>query len=155
MNKKPQNSGPIKAVRVIHIGILGSTLILGGFIFLLVYRNYDALDINDPLTYIPLVAAVVLIPLANYLFNKSLRSRNQEDDLKSQLLTYQSAHIKRIALIEALGFISAIVSLVSNTLENYVIFVLCIAYLIVLFPTSTKIAERLELSQSERLQLEN
>ena len=155
MNKESQISGPIKAIRVIHIGILGSTLIFGGFIFLLVSRNYVALDLNDPLTYIPLTATVILIPLANFLFNNHLRSKNQEGELKSKLLTFQSAHIKRIALIEALGFISVIISLVTNTLENYIIFALTLVYLIALFPTSTKIAERLELSQSERLLLEN
>jgi hypothetical protein len=155
MNKESQSSGPIKAIRVIHIGILGSTLIFGGFIFLLVSRNYGALNLNDPLTYIPLTATVILIPLANFLFNKKLRSSIQERELKSKLLTFQSAHITRIALIEVLGFISVIISLVTNTLENYVIFILAIVYLIALFPTSTRIAERLELSQSERLQLEN
>ena len=134
---------------------MGSTLIFGGFIFLLVYRNYGSLDLTDPLSYIPLTLAAVLFPIANFLFTKELRSINKVGDLKNKLQAYQSAHIKRIALIEVVGFVSAIISLLTSTLENYLIFLLAIVYLTFFFPTSERVATQLELSQSERLRLDD
>lgn len=155
MKKELQISGPIKAIQIIHISILGSALIFGGFVFLLINPNSTLIDLDNLLTYVPTIAAIVLFPMSNILFNKKLQlGKSDVGELRSKFLVFQSAHITRIALIEILAFLSVITSLITNTLGNYILFIIAIVYLIGLYPTSNHVAEKLELSQSERLQLE-
>ncbi|WP_424961485.1 hypothetical protein [Ekhidna sp.] len=155
-SQTPKTSEPINAIRVIHFAILMGALIFGGLVFVLINASSTLTDSENLLIYVPIISALIALPASIKLFNNKIQDGIAPGvELKNKLMTFQSAHIIRIALLEAVALLSVITCLLTNTSVNFITFLLIIFYLVLLFPTSSRVAEHLHLSNSERIQLES
>ena len=155
MEQKPQISGQLKIIRIIHFAIMIGSIIFGVLIFfMLSSSDYAIMETDSPLVYVPILAAVVLVPIAHIMFTQKLKEAVKQDELRDKLFNFQTPQIIRLALLEAVALLAIVTCLLTNNMLNFITFIVVVGYMGILFPTSSRLAEYLQLSKEDREKLE-
>lgn len=154
MEVRPPSS--LKVISVIHWAITFVPLIFGGIV---VYINLtdpigELTEENKIFMYLPGALMIIAFPASQVVYKNYLKDKiGGTMELPSKLGLFQTAHLIRIAMIEAVALFSAVTCLVTGTLLNLGIFCIALIMLVLMAPTPFKVAEALHLSQQERNQL--
>ena len=103
---------------------------------------------NKNLFLIIAVASLATIPAGNMVFRKKMERIDQIPKAQ-RLETYQSAMIIRAAMTEASAFISIIGFMMTGVLYVFIPALISLVVMALFFPTRSKLASELNLSESE------
>ena len=108
------------------------------------------IDLDNPLSFLPIVFAAVLIPLSFFLFNSTLKQNLEgKSELSQKIAAFQTAHIIKIALLEGGSLFGIVASLSSNTYTGLVVFAVLLSAMLLSTPSVLKLAEKLNLTREE------
>jgi hypothetical protein len=150
------NLASLKAISIIHWAITFVPLIFGGVVL---YINLtdpigELSDENKILMYLPGGFMIIAFPASHVVYKNYLKDKiGGTIELRSKLGLFQTAHLIRIAMMEAVALFAAVTCLVTGNLLNLGIFCIALIMLVLVAPTPFKVAEALNLSQEERNQL--
>lgn len=108
------------------------------------------IDLDNPLSFIPIGFAIILIPLSSYMFNSTLKQNLLEKtELQQKLAAFQTAHIIKMALLEGGALFAVVASLSTNTYVNLIVFAVLLSIMLISTPSVFKLTETLNLTSQE------
>lgn len=142
----------LKTLKIIHFAIMGGPLLFATFtVFnLLSSDETQLIDTTNPLSYFPLLMAIVVIPVSNYMFSSTLKKGLEgQTELGMKLGSFQTAHIIKMALLEGCTLFALVGSFTTYTVANFGVFVVMFALMILSTPSAFKLVETLNLTPEE------
>ena len=100
--------------------------------------------------YMVVISAMILLWLSGVLFNSRISAIEQGSPLQERMVTYRSAAILRVALVEAAALIVITGYLLSGTVYYLLLAFVPLYFFVITFPKEEAIVEALELSYSEK-----
>ncbi len=152
-----QPSKALTTLKIIHWSITASPIAFAVISFYLISaEGMPALyDSANPITFIPIGLTLILVPMSSFLFKKTLATNlNGKTELAQKLSSFQTAHLMKIAILEAAALLALVVCFVTRTTLNYFTFGIPLLLLLLSAPSAFKITELLHLSQEETSELE-
>lgn len=149
-------------LKIIHIALFAGQLLFAVVAFV-VNKNSIHLDIkntsNDVFFLIVPPFAVSCIVLGTFLFKKQINQGPQNgnafsDSLSDKIKRYQTAFIQRAALMEGPSLFGIVIFLRTGNLLYIIISGCIMAYYLSLRPTIDTVADALQLSYEEKLELQ-
>ncbi len=143
----------IKTLSIIHFALLLGLLVFGGFtIFQLDSGITPAFDPSDILLLIYPVIVISVLVASKLIFKYLLAFAEKRTDLKSKLMSYQTALIIKFALIEGPAILGIVLSMITGNTAYIAIASVLIIYFLMQKPTANKIESDLNLRGEHRNQ---
>lgn len=150
------NNGPgpsVKNITIIHFALLAGMVLFAAVAFAVGKPFTTQINTTDPLLIAVPVLAVSCLFISNLLYKKFLAGAVEANDVPGKLVGYQTAFIIRNALIEGPALFAIVAFLLSGSVVFIAIAIALILYFFSLRPTKDKIAEELQLSYEQKLEL--
>jgi hypothetical protein len=146
----------IRGLKIVHLAITMSQIILIGLIFGLNSENTILIDKNFANNlYIIVPAAVLMLILTGRItYQQQLKKMLKQTDIKKKLTGFRTIHIIQIAFIEAAGLVCFIASFLSKNLLFVYGCGLLIIYLLTLIPSKKKLEKELQLDYNALNEIE-
>ncbi|AYL96923.1 hypothetical protein [Mucilaginibacter celer] len=155
INKQPANQSAaalVKTTIIIHLALTAGQILFAVVTFLIPKKPATGHS-NDMLIFIVPTLAVSCFAAGHLLFKKLLSNINSQSPLKAKLISYQSATIIRLALLEGPSLFAIVSFLITGNMVFIGIAGLIILYFIYLRPTRQKIEDDLNLGYDEKAEL--
>ena len=111
-----QNKSKLLYVSIIHYVLMFSVL----FFLIIVYYTLQQPSLNfvfdNVIDYIPLVYAIVMVVVHNFLYQKEVSKLNANLTAQEKWVKFQTAHLIRMALLEGAALFNVVFFLISNNL---------------------------------------
>ena len=147
MNTNNQEfSAELRALQIVHLALTAGMLFFGVVMLGLWYTgSIQAQPLAAKEIMIGICAAVfvAMVVLSRVVFKKKLEAL-QGKSLAGKLSTYRSALITRCAFLEATAFLSIALFYLNAYLELMIFPALTVLYMLVLFPTRTRVLDDLK-----------
>lgn len=153
MTFSPKES--LKTVRIIHFALMMGIIIFAMVVLFLIFNDEINSDPIPELDYVPWVCLVVAIPLSRVLFNQTVKPKLDGDmTLQEKLMTFQTGHIIRMAILEGCGLFSTVIAFVNQNPYNLIVVGLVIAFMASKIPSVMLLETELRLNSDERNQFD-
>lgn len=153
-NYGPSSKGPVKTMQLIHLALLAGQVMFGIVtLFITPASKFEYTNTNDVHIFIVPVFAIAMVAISRFLFSKLLAGAASADNLSSKLVSYQSALIVQLALIEGASLFGIVVYTISSNLLYLFISALLVVYFFFQRPTVQKITNDLNLSPEEAMEM--
>src|SRR6266481_8276443 len=154
-NYNPSPQAAAKMLPMIHLALLIGQVLFGTVVYNITPQKGFSFDGSaNPFIYLSLALAFGGFTAGNILFTKQLQKIEPESTLSQNLVTYQTAFIIRMALLEGPSLFSIVAYMLSGNLFFLAVFCLIILYFIFIRPTKDKIVNDLNLDYNEKAELE-
>lgn len=153
-NILPKNSATlVRTSTIIHLALLSGQAMFAFVMFSLSEQTAIKFDNNDPFTFIVPMFALGSIFISILLFKTLINKAVKAGSLTMKLTGYQTAAIVRMALLESAGLFSIVTYYIAGNFLFLLIAIFLMIYGIVLMPTVENIADNLQLSYDEKMEL--
>lgn len=153
-----KNRSFINQLIILHIALLAGMIMMAVMIVFLFQIGFEPVLSDQWENYLNyFIGLVMLSPLllAGHIFNKRVSDLSNVDQLKDKLIRFRSSFLIKLVLVEG----SVLLLLIFYFLSAYRFYLflsfLPMGYFISLFPRKEKIAEILDLTESEKEQLKH
>lgn len=150
----PNAAALVKTTAIIHMALATGQILFAAVTFIIPQKLADNKG-NDVLLLIVPIVAVSSFIIGHLLFKKLLSNIKTESPLKAKLLSYQSATLVRLALLEAPSLFAIVSFMLTGKMVYMGIAALIVLYFIYLRPGKQKIEDDLNLDYDEKTQLVN
>ena len=154
INKQPANQSAaalVKTTIIIHMALAAGQILFAAVTFLI--QKPSTGTNNDMLIFIVPAITVTSFAAGHLLFKKLIGNINSQSPLKAKLISYQSATLIRLALLEGPSLFAIVSFLITGKLVFIGIAAAIILYFIYLRPTKQKIEDDLNLGYDEKAEL--
>lgn len=149
--------GFLKSLTIIYTALLIGASLFSAFAVSMpqLPRHYNLDGLDLPLLSVAGFLFVSSQGIAAYLFNQRLQVARNTPDSDSKLNIYRAAFIVKMALLEGPVMFASVTTLITGNVLGTGLAVLGLLSMLFQKPGITGIADALNLSREERLQLEN
>jgi len=146
----------LKSLTIVHWALVAPVVGMGAFVLYLNSTSPvgEAEDIAV-FQYLPGGSLIFLWPSSLFIYQRLVRAIPENLSLDQKLLRFQSAHLVRMAAIEVVGMLAAVVSFVTTTNENLLIIAIVFGLFFSNQPTKQRIVQDLKLNQGEQVELDS
>lgn len=140
----------IAAIRVVHVGLMITLVSFAAVTIYIMESNTLPAQNNAIFRYLPIAALIIVYPLSAYIFTKNVKKiQKQTIDLKSKLMRYQAAHIIRCGILEIAAILGLVISMITGTSLNFIVWAVVMVVFVMQFPTTNSIASRISATKEE------
>lgn len=141
----------LKTLKTIHWSLVAGLSLFAAVVIFQLGGNDESKFVDDEIImiFIPGIMAIFLIPAAQFLFKRQLSALREKKTLSEKLIGYQSAHIIKVGMLEAVGLTALVISLVTFTTINIYVFVIVLIFMAGSAPTAFRLGDKLGLSREE------
>lgn len=145
----------VRTINIIHMALLAGPAMFALVTFSISELTTVKFDQGDPFLFIVPLMAVAAFFVSNFLFKTLLKKAINAADLRGKLSNYQIAIIVRMALIESVMLFGIVTYNLTGNFLFLLITMVLIVYGVVIRPTIEGIADDLQLSYDEKMQLKS
>ncbi len=139
----------LSTLRILSVAMAGSILIFTTTIVILQLEETQTIEEHTIIyRYIPYFFSFISIPISTLLFKNTIGKRTG-NSLKEKLIAYRSAHILRVALLEAPGLLAGAMFSISGDWIALIPAPIALLFILLNIPTSDRIIQELELEGNE------
>jgi membrane-associated HD superfamily phosphohydrolase len=147
-----KHGAAFKALQIIHGALCtGITLFILLSFFKAQNKHADIQPGDSPLLYIAIAIALALVFFSHFIFYKHLVQIDFSTPLKDRLMQYQTACIKRFALLEGAAIINVVSFLLSGSYISLIIAVTILLHMVAKRPTKPNVIAALQINYPETL----
>ena len=142
-----------QSLKIIYIALLTGMLIIGGVFVFLNMEGQSGDDIHSLNNILQYIVPIIILGgiLGGLMISRNrLKSIKEKQNVKEKLGDYRAVFILRLALLEGPAMMALIVYFLTGNYLYLVYTGLVIVVYLAYIPSKSKIANELELSQSER-----
>ncbi len=139
-----------KKLSILYFALLGGQLLFAGVVYFLLSPAPTTFDDGGTFLYIVPAVAVSCVIMSNFLFKNLLNSAKNKSDLSDKFMSYQTAVLVRLALLEAPVLLAIVAYLLTGRLGLLGVGALVILFYLTVRPSKAKAAQELGLSPSEQ-----
>jgi hypothetical protein len=146
----------LKTIGVIHLALILGQVMFG--VLIICQTRQSILFIpkaNDPFFIVAIILTITAIAGGTFWFKQNIDNATSKYSLKQKLMAYQTAFIKRFALLDGASLFAIVVSSVRGNLFYLLIAGAIILFMLVLRPTKDKIENDLNLSYDDKMQFDS
>jgi hypothetical protein len=146
----------LKTIGVIHLALILGQVMFG--VLIICQTRQSILFIpkaNDSFFIVAIILTITAIAGGTFWFKQNIDNATSKDSLKQKLMVYQTAFIKRFALLDGASLFAIVVSSVRGNLFYLLIAGAIILFMLVLRPTKDKIENDLNLSYDDKMQFDS
>jgi hypothetical protein len=145
----------VRNINIIHMALIAGQAIFAFVMFTQSQQTTIKLDKQDGFIFIIPVFAVGSFVISNFLFKKLIAKTINVNDLNGKLANYQIAANVRIALLESASLFAIVTYNLTSNFLFLLIAMLLMIYGVIIRPTVETIADDLQLSYDEKMQLKS
>ena len=142
---------------IIHSALGMSVLVVGAVFYFLIEsgQSPDVGGFPEFIIYFPVFFLVITLMVSRMVFTNQVKKMDRDTSLKHKLEIFFVGHIVRVALFEASGILAAVICFITGNTLNMIVVLTVVLFFFMLRPTENRIAMDLNLSASDRDELEN
>jgi hypothetical protein len=155
ISKQPLNQSAaqlVKTTSIIHLALTAGQILFAAITFIIPKKPTTNTG-NDMLIFIVPVMAISCFAAGHLLFKTLLDKIDVQSPLKAKLISYQSATIIRLALLEGPSLFAIVSFMLTGNMVFIGIAAAIILYFIYLRPSKQKIEDDLNLGYEEKAEL--
>ncbi|MFD0749399.1 hypothetical protein ACFQZS_04550 [Mucilaginibacter calamicampi] len=145
----------IRTINIIHLALIAGQALFALVAFTNSQQTTVKFDEHDQFTFIIPGFAIASFLISNFLFKTLIAKAVNLPDLLSKLTGYQTALIVRMAALEAISLFAIVTYILTSNFLFLLISVILMVYGVIIRPTVDKIADDLQLSYDEKMQLQH
>lgn len=145
----------VRNINIIHMALIAGQAIFAFVMFTQSQQTTIKLDKHDGFILTIPVFAIGSFFISSFLFKKLIAKTINVNDLNGKLANYQIAAIVRIALLESASLFAIVIYNLTGNFLFLLIAILLMIYGVIIRPTVETIADDLQLSYDEKMQLKS
>jgi hypothetical protein len=145
----------VRTINIIHMALIAGQAVFAFVMFTQSQQTTIKFDRQDEFIFIIPIFGVGSLFISNFLFKTLIAKAVTLPDLFSKLTGYQTAVIVRMALLEGASLFAIVTYNLTSNFLFLLISIFLMIYGVIIRPTVEKIADDLELSYDEKMQLKS